>query len=87
MDENGSHHFKYMKISLPVNKRSAITIAVIVIAVIAVGAVAVSKAMLGDSKTELPGEEGAEKALHVQESNNTTNGPASTNAESSESGP
>ncbi|MHB8601864.1 MAG: hypothetical protein ACYC6W_03720 [Nitrosotalea sp.] len=76
------------------NKKS--TIVIIAIAVIAVGAIAASKAILGDSKTELPAEEGTEKILHVQESNNTSHvqqsnktssGQISQNTESGESGP
>jgi hypothetical protein len=77
------------------NKRSVIIVAVIAIVAIAIGTVAASKAILGDAKTELPVEEGTEKILHVQESNNTAQiqsnntapAQASNNTESSESGP
>jgi hypothetical protein len=69
------------------NKRNLIIVAVIAIVAIAIGTVAAYKAILGDSKTELPAEEGAEKILHVQESNKTAPVQVTNNAESSESGP
>jgi hypothetical protein len=85
-DENGSYRFKYKKYSLHMNKKM-IAVVVIVVAAISIGVVAASKATMGDSATELPGEEGTEKALHIQESNNTSSGQASATAESGESGP
>jgi len=66
-------------------KRGIIIIAVIAIFAIAIGTVAASKAILGDSKTELPVEEGAEKTLHIQESNNTAPVHDTNNTESGES--
>jgi hypothetical protein len=69
------------------NKRSVIIVAVIAIVAIAIGTVAASKAILGDSAIKLPVEEGAEKTLHMQESNKTAPAQASNNTESSESGP
>jgi hypothetical protein len=67
------------------NKRGLTIVAVIAIVAIAIGTVAASKAILGDSKTKLPGEEGTEKILHVQESNNTALAQASNNTKSGES--
>ncbi|HYL65744.1 MAG TPA: hypothetical protein VEU72_01170 [Nitrosopumilaceae archaeon] len=69
------------------NKKSVIIAAVIVLVAIAIGTVTISKAILGDVKTKLPGEEGTENILHVQESNNTSHVQTSNNTESTESGP
>ena len=67
--------------------KKMIAVVIIAVAAIAIGTVAASKATLGDSATELPGEEGAEKTLHIQESNNASSGQESATAESGESGP
>jgi hypothetical protein len=78
------------------NKKSGIVLAVIAIVAIALGTIVASKAIFGDSKIGLPGEEGTEKTLNIQESNNTAHvqqsnqtakGQVSGNSESSESGP
>lgn len=62
-------------------------IAILVIVVVIVGV----KAIAGDKTTEVPGEEHMENALHIQESNTTTNATMpsteSGSAESKESGP
>jgi hypothetical protein len=73
------------------NKKIAIGagIAVLAIAVVIVGL----KATMGDKALGLPGEEHAENALHLQESNtsssatSTTNSTESGSTESNESGP
>ena len=64
---------------------AGIAIAAIVIAVTVVGL----KTILGDKATELPGEEHTEKALNLQETNqSTTNSTTeSGSTESGESGP
>ncbi|MDE1862787.1 MAG: hypothetical protein KGI33_07735 [Thaumarchaeota archaeon] len=61
-----------------------------VVAAIAISSILVGvKTTMGDKATELPGEEGAEKALHIQEngtSNSGESGESATN-DSGESGP
>lgn len=61
-------------------------IALVAIAIVTVGL----KTTMGDQALGLPGEEGAENALHIQESNTHANSTAEsgeTGAESGESGP
>lgn len=67
-------------------------IAVSAIAVIAIAIAVVGlKTTLGDKAAELPGEEGTEKTLNLQENNNSssnsTGSGESSTSESSESGP
>ena len=65
----------------------AIAIAIVTITVSVVGA----KTILGDKATEIPGEEHAEKALNIQETNkSTTTAPPTSESgttESTETGP
>ena len=64
-----------------------ITIAIVAVAIVIIGL----KTILGDKTTELPGEEHAEKALNLQETNkstaNSTKSVESGSTESGESGP
>jgi hypothetical protein len=62
------------------NKRSVTIITGLVIVAIAIGTIVASKAVLGDSKTHLPGEQATENMLHVQEANDTANVQQSNNA-------
>jgi hypothetical protein len=72
-----------------VNKKIAIGAGIAVLAIVA--AIVGVKAIAGDKTTEVPGEEHMENALHIQESNTTTNATVpsteSGSAESTESGP
>ena len=70
------------------NKKIAIiAMAIVVVAVTTIGI----KTIFGDSATELPGEEHSEKALNIQEVNQSsgvsTESGESGSTESSESGP
>ncbi len=51
------------------NKKIIAGIAIASILLISVGAITALKTTLGDEATELPGEEGMEKTLNLQESN------------------
>lgn len=67
--------------------KKMIAIAVAAVAIISVmAAMTAVKATYGDKATELPGEEGAEKTLHLQESPQTNQSSGTGESSSSEAG-
>ena len=65
------------------NKKIIAGIAIASILIISVGVISALKTTLGDKATEVPGEEGAEKVLGVQEGNE---GGTSSSIEANENG-
>ena len=51
------------------NKKIMAGIAIASILIVSIGVISALKTTLGDAATELPGEEGAEKVLNLQEGN------------------
>ncbi|MFQ5782395.1 MAG: hypothetical protein ACE5GR_05005 [Nitrosopumilus sp.] len=51
------------------NKKTIVGIAIASVLIASVGVITALKTTLGDEATELPGEEGAEKVLNLQEGN------------------
>lgn len=51
------------------NKKTIVAIAIASVIIASVGVITAIKTTLGDEATELPGEEGAEKVLNLQEMN------------------